>query len=57
MIGYPLARIYEEVAFLSYYLHWDYDIVMDMNHRERSRWISEVSKINRKINDSVRNDE
>ncbi|MGA1863876.1 MAG: DUF6760 family protein [bacterium] len=49
--------MYEEVAFLSYYLHWDYDIVMEMSHRERSGWIGEVSKINRRINDSVRNDE
>jgi hypothetical protein len=30
---------------------------MDMNHKERSRWMSEVSKINRKINDSMMNDE
>ncbi|MGA1794878.1 MAG: DUF6760 family protein [bacterium] len=53
IIGYPLERIYEEVAFLSYYLHWDYETIMDMHHRERNRWVGEVSKINGKIQDAA----
>ncbi len=50
MNGYPLDRIHEEVAFISYYFHWTYDEIMNMEHRERRRWCEEISKINQKIN-------
>ncbi|EMS70788.1 DUF6760 family protein [Ruminiclostridium cellobioparum] len=50
MTGYPLDRLYEEVAFLSYYLHWDYKTVMGLEHFERERWCREVSQINKKLN-------
>ena len=49
IVGYPLENIYEEVAFLGYYLHWDRDAIMSMPHAERRIWCEEVSKINRKI--------
>lgn len=50
MKGYPLERIYEEVAFIAYYFHWSHDEVMAMDHRERTKWCEEISKINRKMN-------
>ena len=46
MTGYPLDRLYEEVAFIGYYLHWPHDQIMMLPHNERKRWCSEVSKIN-----------
>ncbi|KCZ70554.1 hypothetical protein ANME2D_02574 [Candidatus Methanoperedens nitroreducens] len=49
MIGYPLDHLYEEVAFLAYHFHWDYDTIMNMEHRERQQWCDEVSKINKKL--------
>ena len=49
LVGYPLESIYEEVAFLGYYLHWERDAIMNMPHAERRIWCEEVSKINRKI--------
>jgi hypothetical protein len=56
MKGYPPDHIYEEVAFLAYHFHWDYETIMNMEHRERNRWCEEVSKINKKINgDETRN--
>jgi hypothetical protein len=48
-VGYPLESIYEEVAFLGYYLHWEGDAIINMPHTERRKWCEEVSKINRKI--------
>jgi hypothetical protein len=48
--GYPLERIYEEVAFLAYHFHWDHQTLMNLEHRERKRWCDEVSRINKKIN-------
>ena len=49
MQGYPLAQLYEEIAFLAYYLHWDYTTLMNLDHAERRRWCEEVSKINQKL--------
>lgn len=49
MIRHPLDRLYEEVAFIAYYLHWDHDSIMNMEHGERRRWVEEVSRINRKV--------
>lgn len=49
MTGYPLDRIYEEVAFIAYHLHWSFEEIMNMEHAERQRWCEEVSKINRQL--------
>ncbi|MFP2928736.1 DUF6760 family protein [Pyxidicoccus sp. 3LG] len=43
--------MFEEVAFLSRYLHWPYAQVMSMDHRERQRWVSEVSQLNERMNE------
>ena len=51
MTGYPLDGLYEEVAFLAYYSHWDYHTILEMEHSERHRWCSEISKVNRRINE------
>ncbi len=47
--GYPLGRIYEEVAFIAYYFHWSYEEIMNLEHRERQRWCEEISRINRSL--------
>jgi hypothetical protein len=49
MMGYPLGRLREEVAFIAYYFHWPYEEVMNMDHAERRRWCEEISRINRKL--------
>ena len=51
MTGYPIERIHEEVAFLAYHFHWDYETIMNMEHRERLTWCEEISKINKKLNE------
>jgi hypothetical protein len=47
---YPLAQLQEEVAFIAYYLHWDHDAVMQMEHSDRRAWVTQVSTINQRIN-------
>ncbi len=47
---YPQEQLYQEMAFLAYYLHWDRDELMRLSHQERRRWCREVSDINRKLN-------
>lgn len=44
--------MYQEMAFLAYYLHWSNDELMALDHRERRRWCREVSAINQKLSGS-----
>ena len=55
MKTYPADKIYEEMAFIGYYLHWAPDDIAVMSHRERTRWCDEISKINSKLNDEPEN--
>ncbi len=52
-MSYPSERLFEEVAYLSYYLHWPYAQVMEMEHRERQRWVTEVARLNGRINEEA----
>lgn len=52
---YPAEKIYEEAAFIAYYLHWEHDGILMMPHQERMRWCKEVSKINSKLNNEPKN--
>ena len=49
IIGYPLDRLYEEVAFIAYHFHWSHEEIMNMEHKERQKWVEEISKINRQL--------
>lgn len=53
--GYPLDRLYEEVAFIGYYMHWPHDQIMQMPHAQRKQWCDEVSKINRTLSEKQKN--
>ena len=48
---YPSERLYEEVAYIAYHLHWPYDQIMALDHGERQQWVAEVAKINRRLSD------
>ncbi|MFQ5881383.1 MAG: DUF6760 family protein [Candidatus Methylomirabilales bacterium] len=49
MRRYPLDTLHEEVAFIAYHFHWGYETVLSLEHRERRRWVEEISKINRTL--------
>lgn len=53
---YPAEKIYEEAAFLAYYMHWSRDDILNLTHGERLRWCEQVSNINAKINQEPEND-
>ena len=53
VLGYPLARLYEEVAFVAYHFHWPHHDVMEMEHEERLQWVTQISAINTRMNESV----
>lgn len=50
IVSYPLDSVFKEVAFLAYHFHWDRETLLAMTHKERHRWVKEVSEINEKIN-------
>lgn len=49
MMRYPSDRLHEEVAYLSYHVAWSYQEVMQLDHRERQRWVTEVARINQRL--------
>ena len=49
MISYPLEKIYEEVAFVAYHFHWSFEEILNMEHRDRQKWVQEISSINRQL--------
>lgn len=46
-MSYPLAQAMEEVAFIAYHFHWSHAESMALEHRQRRRWVAEISKLNR----------
>jgi Family of unknown function (DUF6760) len=49
IIGYPLDRLHEEVAYIAYHFHWPREDVLSMEHADRRRWVEEIAKINRRL--------
>lgn len=50
-LGYPLDRLHEEVAYIAYHFHWPPDTILNLEHRDRERWVAEIAKINRRLNE------
>jgi hypothetical protein len=49
-VGYPLEQLNEEVAFIAYHFHWSQTEIMDLEHADRRRWVTEISAINERMN-------
>jgi hypothetical protein len=48
-----LDRLFEEVAYIAYHFHWPHEQIMGLEHGERQRWVDEIGKINRRLNEST----
>jgi hypothetical protein len=51
MTRYPADRLHEEVAYMAYHFHWPYHEIMQLDHRERQRWVAEIARINQRLNE------
>ena len=49
-----MDRLYEEIAYIAYHLHWPYETIMGLEHRERHIWVEEVARINKRLNDAMK---
>ncbi len=48
---YAADRLYEEVAYVAYYLHWPLDDILAMEHPMRRRFVEEIGNINRQLSE------
>ena len=51
IVGYPLGRLNEEMAFLAYHFHWPLEQILTLEHRDRRTWVSQISAINEQMNE------
>ena len=49
ILTYGADRLHEEVAYVAYHLHWPLDDILDLEHPDRLRYVSEIARINTKI--------
>jgi hypothetical protein len=43
----PADRLFEEVTYIAYHLHWSLDTILDLEHSLRHRFVDEIGRINR----------
>jgi len=48
-VTYAPDRIREEVAYVAYHFHWALDDILDLEHADRLRYVSEIAKINTRL--------
>ncbi len=53
IVGYPIDRLYEEVAYVAYHFHWSHDQLLNLEHTDRRRWVAEVAAINRRLSEEA----
>lgn len=46
---YATDRLYEEIAYVAYHFHWAPDDILDLEHGVRTRYVSEIAKINTRL--------
>ena len=54
MIRYPTEALWQEIAYLAYHLHWDFERLLDLEHADRARLIRAVSSLNARAWEAVR---
>jgi hypothetical protein len=42
----PDDRLWQEIVYIAYYLHWSFDSILELDHRSRIRVIEEIGRIN-----------
>ncbi|MFI7680263.1 DUF6760 family protein [Actinophytocola sp. NPDC049390] len=45
-------RLWEEIVYIAYYLHWSFDSILELDHRTRARVIEEIAAINARVDET-----
>ena len=53
ILGYPLDRLHEEVAYIAYHFHWPLEEVLALEHADRRQWVERVAAINTRLNEET----
>jgi hypothetical protein len=48
-VTYAADRLHEEVAYVAYHFHWSLADILDLEHADRLRYVSEIARINTRI--------
>jgi hypothetical protein len=46
--------LWQEMTYLAYHLHWDFDRLLDLEHGDRIRMVEEVASLNRRVWEEIR---
>jgi hypothetical protein len=52
VVGYPLAQLNEEVAYIAYHFHWPMESILDLEHRDRVHWVAQIAALNQRANEA-----
>jgi hypothetical protein len=52
MTAYATDRLFEEVTYVAYHLHWSLDDILDLEHPVRQRFVEEIASINRRLSEA-----
>jgi hypothetical protein len=47
------GRLWEEIVYIGYYLHWSFDSILELDHATRAKVINEIGRINALLNAGV----
>jgi hypothetical protein len=39
-------RLWEEIVYIAYYLHWSFESILELDHHTRARVIREIANLN-----------
>ncbi|MDH3731508.1 MAG: hypothetical protein OES13_10380 [Acidimicrobiia bacterium] len=54
MKRYPEDALWEEITYLAYHLHWDFDALLSLEHPDRARLIRSVADLNARAWEAVK---
>lgn len=44
---YATEQLYDEVAYIAYHFHWSLETILELEHRERRRYVDQIARLNR----------
>jgi hypothetical protein len=50
---YATDQLFEEIAYVSYHLHWSFEEILELEHPDRTRFVEEIAQINRRISEEA----
>jgi hypothetical protein len=48
-VTYATDRLFEEVAYVAYHFHWSLEELLDLEHPVRRRFVEEIDRLNRRL--------